>query len=96
MGNFDLVVPAKSGSFLETFSWGCRTCILRTKIDVVPMTEEYLFIEKDFMNKCNKGTSFPYATALNSFQVPRIQKFTKICQQNGKYDDSTAEICLGV
>ena len=79
MGNFDFVVPAKSGSFLETFSWECRICILPTKIDVVPMTEEYLFIRKDFMNKCNKLTSFPYAAALNSFfrslEYKKLQKF---------------------
>ena len=38
---------------------GCRTNNLLTNLGVVPMIEEYLFIREDFMNECNKLTSYP-------------------------------------
>ena len=47
-----------AGPFLEIFLGGSRAYILPTKMDVVPIIEDYLFTWEDFMDKCNNLTSF--------------------------------------
>ena len=61
---------------------------------VVPMVEEYLFIKENFMNKCNKLTSFSLRRIL-ILGFLEYEKLKEFADRTGKFDDLLAKLLSG-